>query len=287
MERSGPQGGRGLVSRSGCSRVRLAQRRSRVKWLCATTAPWALAVGLLVSFTAARQQRPEGGRQRRRPGSPRGLIGGTDLVPAVAASPADLGWLSPGRAGAARRRGLDAERARGPTRPSRARADRKAEARADPAVDRTRKGDPAGALLPTLSRRAGELRRPPRRAASRLVLDRDERLLPPTILMEGKVEGAGRRAGFRAVEAPELTTTRQATSIQSPAAAAAGSTGAAASATTPSVRRAVVLSSTTPAPADMTPVEIAAAPGLAAPRPTASAATDRRPRTTSAPATPT
>ena len=70
--------------------------------------------------------------------------------------------------------------------------------------------------------------------------------------------------GFEPWQAPELTTTRQATSIQSPAAAAAGSTGAAASATTPSVPRAVVLSSTTPAPADMTTRRDCRRPRLAA-----------------------
>ncbi|QFU18039.1 hypothetical protein GDR74_06210 [Microvirga thermotolerans] len=79
--------------------------------------------------------------------------------------------------------------------------------------------------------------------------------------MEGRLEGPEmEQRGFEPWQAPELTTTRQATSIQSPAAAAAGSTGAAASPTTPMVKRAVVLSSTTPAPADATPIEIAAAP---------------------------
>jgi hypothetical protein len=230
-----------------------------VKWLCATTAPWALAVGLLVSFTAAANNDPKAGVSAADRVAAR-LIGGTDLVPAVAASPADLGWLRPGAPAPLVGAGFDAERP-GADAPLPPRADRKAEAPADPAVDRTRKGDPAGALLPTLSRRAGELRDRLGGPASRLVLTRDERLLPPTILMEGRVEGPDPEdQGFEPWISPDLTTTRQTSSVQSPAAAAAGSTGAAASTTTPAVSRAVALSSTTPAPADMTPVEIAAAP---------------------------
>jgi spore germination cell wall hydrolase CwlJ-like protein len=112
-----------------------------------------------------------------------------------------------------------------------------------------------------LSRRAGEVRERLGPPGLRLVFARDERLLPPTILMEGPVEGPDmEEQGFEPWTSPELTTTRQTTSVQSPAAAAAGSTGAAASASTPSVSRALALSSATPAPADATPIEIAAAP---------------------------
>jgi spore germination cell wall hydrolase CwlJ-like protein len=126
-----------------------------------------------------------------------------------------------------------------------------------PSLDRSRKGNPAAALRPTLSRQAGDTLRNPE---SRLVLGRDERLLPPTVLMEGPLEGPERDQGFEPWSANDLTTTLQTTSVQSPAAAAAGSTGASASATTPSSSRAVVLSSTTPAPAEAIPVEIAAVP---------------------------
>jgi spore germination cell wall hydrolase CwlJ-like protein len=79
--------------------------------------------------------------------------------------------------------------------------------------------------------------------------------------MEGKVEGPdAEEQRFEPWISPDLTTTRQTSSVQSPAAAAAGSTGAASGTTTPTVSRAVALSSTTPAPADQTPIEIAAAP---------------------------
>ena len=89
----------------------------------------------------------------------------------------------------------------------------------------------------------------------------DERLLPPTVLMLGTLEAPDlEERGFEPWTGTEPTTTRQATSVQSPAAAAAGSTGAASGATTPSVTRAIALSSTTPGPAEAIPVEIAAAP---------------------------
>src|SRR3712207_6088479 len=41
--------------------VRLRNRRSRVRWICATAAPWALATGLLISFTASASNDPQSG----------------------------------------------------------------------------------------------------------------------------------------------------------------------------------------------------------------------------------
>jgi hypothetical protein len=147
------------------------------------------------------------------------------------------------------------------------RDEKKAQAGADPVVVRSTKGDPLVEPRSTLSRRAGEMRPMLGQAGTRLLFGQDERLLPPTILMEGKLEDPEPEQSFEPWDAPEYTTTRRSTSVQSPAAAAAGSTGAAASPTTPSVRRAVALSSTTPAPVDATPVEIAAAPvSLQSPR---------------------
>ena len=134
-----------------------------------------------------------------------------------------------------------------------------------PEVGRERKGDPLASLRPTLSRRARELRD----ATARLLFQTDERALPPTVIMLGPVQGADPET-MNALEpwrSDESTVTTRATSAQSPAAAAAGSTGSGRGSTTPSsggstpaVPRAVSLSSTTPAPADATPVEIAAAP---------------------------
>jgi spore germination cell wall hydrolase CwlJ-like protein len=239
--------------------VRLRNRRSRVRWICATTAPWALATGLLISFTASASNDIQSGVSFT-PRSTAALLAETTLVPPVDASrvlggdilrslprydlPHDLSDSAP------------------------LKADRKADAGSDPVVDRSLKGNPLVQPRSTLSRRAGEMRPMLEQAGgARLLFGQDERLLPPTVLMEGEIEGPEIEQVFEPWEAPVFTTTTQATSVQSPAAAAAGSTGAAASPTTPAVKRATVLSSATPAPLEATPVEIAAAPvSLQSPR---------------------
>ena len=235
--------------------MRLRNRRSRVRWICATAAPWALATGLLISFTASASNDPQTG---------------VSFAPRSAAALLVQGALVPG-ASAGERLALGRDILRTLPRydlPDESagdgaplKADRKADATGDPMVDRTLKGDPLVERRSTLSRRAGEMRPMLEQAgSSRLLFRQDERLLPPTILMEGKVEGPELEKGFEPWQAPELTTTQRAISVQSPAAAAAGSTGASASPTTPGVRRAIALSSTTPAPVEATPIEIAAAP---------------------------
>jgi spore germination cell wall hydrolase CwlJ-like protein len=228
-----------------------------VKWICATTAPWALAAGLLVSFTASASNDPQSGVSFATRSAVAYLTQG-GLIPPMASSAE--GKLDLGRdiLRTLPRYDLPGEA----TNASPLKDERKSGAgNAYPVVDRTLKGSPAVEQRSTLSRRAGEMRSTLGEAAgARLVFGRDERLLPPTVLMEGKLEAPEPEQNFEPWDAPEYTTTRQATSVQSPTAAAAGSTGAAASPTTPSVRRAVALSSTTPAPMEATPLEIAAAP---------------------------
>jgi spore germination cell wall hydrolase CwlJ-like protein len=147
------------------------------------------------------------------------------------------------------------------------RGDLKAGVAAYPAIDRTRKGDPIVALRPTLSRRGVDLRQAGN-AANRVLFGANERDLASP-LIPGGVESPDLAAepGFTPWHGPDPTMTRAATSIQSPTAAGAGSTGTArgtitpsAGGATPAVPRAVALSSTTPAPADAIPIEIAAAP---------------------------
>lgn len=229
-----------------------------MRWICATTAPWALAAGLLVSFTAAASNDVNSGFSFS-PRSPVTRLTEAGLVPPVGAA-ALAGKLDLSREilRTTHRYDLpeDATVQGAPPRP-----DMKTNAGSYPVVERTLKGARAAPNRVTLSDRARELHASLTPSGSRLLFSRNENLLPPTILMEGKLEAPEMEPqGFEPWQAPELTTTRQATSIQSPAAAAAGSTGAAASPTTPFVKRAVVLSSTTPAPADATPIEIAAAP---------------------------
>jgi spore germination cell wall hydrolase CwlJ-like protein len=244
-------------------RVRLRNRRSRVRWICATTAPWALAAGLLVSFTASASNDAQSGVSFATR-SAAAYLTETALVPPIPTS-AGRGRLDLGRdiLRTLPRYDLPDEASGG----SPLRSERKIDASAYPSVDRSLKGHPATELHATLSRRAWEMRSSLGQAGSRLVFGHDERLLPPAILMPGGPESPGmEQQGFEPWQAPEFTTTRQATSVQSPA-AAAGSTGTAASPTTPSVRRAVALSSATPAPIEATPIEIAAAPvSLQSPR---------------------
>lgn len=235
-----------------------------MKWICATTAPWALATGLLISFTASASNDLHSGVSFA-PRSATARLVDTALIPPTGAS------ITDGKLGIERdilrsmpRYDLPDEAAASTP----LKADRKADASADPIVDRSLKGNPLVAPHATLSRRAKQLRPTLNQVGSaRLLYSRDERLLPPTVLMEGQLEATDTEQVFEPWQAPEYTTTRQATSVQSPAAAAAGSTGAAASPTTPMVKRAITLSSATPAPVEATPIEIAAAPvSLQSPR---------------------
>lgn len=244
-------------------RVRFRHRRSRMKWICATAVPWALAGGLLVSFTASASNDTGLGVSAAARGAASSLIDLPNLVPHI---------LSP----SGQTIGLDLEstiirniprydlpdESVSSSADERPRPDRKPyPVRGYPEVRHEGKGDPLVQVRPTLSRLASTMRADLTPGSARLMLNHDERLLPPTVLMPGKLESPPlEQEGFEPWQAPELTTTRQATSIQSPAAAAAGSTGAAASTQTPGTSRAVALSSTTPAPVDSTPITIAAAP---------------------------
>jgi spore germination cell wall hydrolase CwlJ-like protein len=235
-----------------------------VKWICATTAPWALATGLLISFTASASNDLHSGVSFA-PRSTTARLIDTALVPPTGAH------IAGGRLGVERdilrslpRYDLPSEMA--DSEPLK--ADRKADAGADALIDRSMKGNPLVAPHATLSRRAKQLHSVLNQDGSaRLIYSRDEDLLPPTVLMEGQLEEFEMEQAFEPWQAPEYTTTQQATSVQSPVAAAAGSTGASASPTTPMVKRAITLSSATPAPVDATPMEIAAAPvSLQSPR---------------------
>jgi spore germination cell wall hydrolase CwlJ-like protein len=234
-----------------------------VRWICATTAPWALATGLLISFTASASNDIQAGVSFASRNAV-AYLNQAALIPPITASIAG-GRLDLGRdiLRSLPRYDLPGESANAVL----PKADRKANAGADPVVERSGKGDPVVARV-TLSLRASQMRSSLEQVGeSRLLFGQDERLLPPTILMEGEFETPEMEQAFEPWEAPEFTTTRQATSVQSPSAAAAGSTGASASPTTPMVKRAVTLSSATPAPMEATPIEIAAAPvSLQSPR---------------------
>lgn len=228
---------------------------ARTRWVCATVAPWVIAAGVLVSFTAVASNDPKAGIS----GSP-AYLSQRPLDAALversgrfaSAVLADLGhaiWADgPGNAAP--------------------HYEAKPGVEAEPAVRRDRKGSLALSRT-SFSRRGVELAESRIDVARHLAFVRDTRALPPTVLMPGAVEGPDWE-NSRSLEpwaGEDPTKTGSSSSVQSPAAAAAGSTGAArgpsrtsGQGTTPATGRAVALSSTTPAPTDATPLQIAAAP---------------------------
>lgn len=235
--------------------------RSNVRWACTAVVPWALAAGVLVSFTAVASNDPQAG---------------------ISAAPLSTALVPPGMGLIMPSASLSARLSPAAFDPSTTgslgtiedgsgllRSSAKTGADVEAAVARSRKGDPAVAMRPSLSRRGNEIHLAAVPAASQMLFGRDEAKLPPTILMQGPLVAPDWDAAS-ALEpwtGDDPTTTRNATSVQSPAAADAGSTGAVRdggrsgrNGGTPQVGRAVALSSTTPAPADATPLEIAGAP---------------------------
>ena len=98
------------------------------------------------------------------------------------------------------------------------RADLKAGVAGYPAVDRARKGDPIVNLRPTLSRRGTDLRRSGNAGASRMLFGANEHdLASPFIAGGADALDLSAEPGFTPWQGPDPTTTRQATSIQSPA----------------------------------------------------------------------
>lgn len=242
----------------------MAHRRSGLRWVFATTARWALGAGALVSFTAAAGYDPRTGASVIAQSAD---IGGTAaLVPSSAA----LGGFGPlyvpvddvVRRAALKFDGVqESELSPNVFGP---RSDLKSNAKTFPALDRSRKTSPLAGLRPSLSRRALEMRTG---SLSRLLYGRGEpTLAAPLVPGPAADPDLDSEPGFvRTFD--DKTTTVSATAAVSPAASASDPTGAGrlaaaalADGSTPSVPRAVALSSTTPAPADSTPIEIAAAP---------------------------
>ncbi|TNC15182.1 cell wall hydrolase [Methylobacterium terricola] len=217
-----------------------------MRWLGAAVAPWAVGLGVLVSFTASAGYETSLGSNavarlvpRGMPPLPeRGLITPVSLSQFSLAGPLRLA--------------LDAE----PLRP-----DLKADARTRPLAQRSHKGDAlvparvAGAA-PAASANAGWLGSTGPSIASTFTPG-TATWNPEAEAQEGFVPfaEAGGEAGTSSPAAGATAPTR--------GAAAGGQTAAKVrdigrEGSTPAVPRAVALSSTTPAPADATPVEIAA-----------------------------
>jgi len=240
-----------------------------MRWVCTAVTPWALGAGLLVSFTASAGHDLSPGASARRLNDVVLLTDSRGLIPRSSAqiSASPLLRLDGGMRQA--RLQFDPSDEVEPLAGLLPRSATKGEGGDFPAVDRSRKGDPAGALRPSFSRRGGELREAAAPTGDRLLFEASALSPQPGVLTPGLAGAAELDAepSFVPSVATDPTATGQAVSAQSPVAASSGSTGAArgavtgrADGATPAVSRAVALSSTTPAPADSTPIEIAAAP---------------------------
>jgi spore germination cell wall hydrolase CwlJ-like protein len=238
---------------------------SGFRWALATVAPWALAAGVLVSIAADAGVDATGGYEVVNPtrseriGQPASLVPGAGLS-LLGVAPR---FGSPGEGGLIETVRLpDPDLVAEPTPvPAQPRDQLKAGNEGFPSVDRSHKGDAVIALRPTVERPGLPV------AGSGLIQERPG--LPATVMLpaSGPVPGPEAVSRFEPEDSFEATTphafasksTGSATSELTAAARAAGSTTTGIG-STPSVPRAMALSSTTPAPADAIPVEIAAAP---------------------------
>ena len=229
-----------------------------------------MAAGLLVSFTATAGHDSQGFSTAALGTAAFGtaaLVSGP-LVPPVGLDDAPAGG-APGAGAQARLRfDLPVQReVEIPDQPPREHLKRRAGP--FPIVDRRQKGDPLVMLRPSFSRRGREVREMLQASGHRLTIGLGDEVLPPTVLLAGPLDAVDLESdpGFVPWRPEELTTTRQAAAASSPMAAASGTTAvmvqlrrSTSDGTTPVVTRAVVLSSTTPAPADATPIQVAAVP---------------------------
>jgi spore germination cell wall hydrolase CwlJ-like protein len=238
---------------------------SVLRWACATIAPWCLASGLLMSFTASAGIEPAGGGSRAiREASRHGLSyfvagpGTVDLAmligPDAALDRLRAPWLGAPSSDASEEGVIGV-----PPRP-----DLKRDASEFPSVERALKGDPLIQLRPAFGKRDRRDRdfiaaqfgpafqaRTDERAAFTLGDPWTDRLLAQNFsgwpIEDGATARAPRGAFTSAAEMASATVRAKLT--------AANPDGA-----TPTTPRAVRLSSTTPVPPDSTPIEIAAVP---------------------------
>jgi spore germination cell wall hydrolase CwlJ-like protein len=241
-------------------------------FVCATVAPWALATGMLVSFTATASQDADRG------------LSAVPFPPKSLALPEQRLLVPPARDLAAQTLGLPGlgfdhivTASLGAADPAPydptaegwpPKSDLKKSARGEyPEVVREHKGDPLVGLRPTLSRQGLSQRFARGSAANmRAIVFRDDEVAQPAaVLLQGTLDLGDAKSKFElwrdeaitlratAPVSPDSNTFRDLTyDPRRPPNAIDGGT--------PSVPRAVSLGSTTPAEADAMPVEIAAAP---------------------------
>ncbi len=242
---------------------------SRLQWACGTVAPWCLAAGLLVSFTADAGQDPASLQ-------PRPIVavrrGSESLTPSERTFMASTGSIAPRLPDGfiVRQASLivgepedlralpdeiDPRTVLKPETPQRF-----------PQIDRSHKGDPTVGLRPGFEAQWDGPGSRDARDTNRIIFSTDAVALPASAL--APIDGA-RPAGetvsrFRPWPQADASTTEPATGVASPHASVSTRTATAVeggklrtlTGATPAVPRAVALSSTTPAAADNIPIEI-------------------------------
>lgn len=240
----------------------MRRRRSGIIWAFATAAPWALAGGMLVSFTATAGQQTDITGISLSPVSRAMALTGADIVPGVTRATASMIGLPSldlrdSLRSAALTAQTDEEDGDMP------RDELKQQSSGWPQVVRSAKGDPLTSLPVTMSRsaQASMLGRGP---FSHALLSRDIELLPPTLLMQGTTEipTADEMWAMETISDEEAVAIRQALAPRTTPAyvRAQGVTILLGDGATPTTAAAEALASVTPVPAEIIPVEIAAAP---------------------------
>jgi spore germination cell wall hydrolase CwlJ-like protein len=215
---------------------RMARRRAHISWAASVIAPWCLAGGALVSFTAdAGQEVPSGAS--RAPKSTLAAVMPKDLVPSPHALTSTFGGaFGRGMLHEARLNLGAAEQIAPLPDEIEPRDDLKKNAKIFPEIDRRHKGDPLVGLRPTID---GALRHKGRSLAQ----------IRADFLTFGQ-DASDLAASF----APSLEDEGGASQTMRPSAAAERASQGA----TPRVPRAVALGSSTPYAADRTPIRVLA-----------------------------
>ncbi|QBR71039.1 cell wall hydrolase [Beijerinckiaceae bacterium] len=264
---------------------------SRIGWAAGAVAPWCLGMALAVSISADAGQEASSGASLA-PLSLRAQAAPALLVPpSIVSLGIDFNMFS-GKARKLLREaslsiGDDDEFKRLPDEIE-PRADVKHNAQIFPSVDRSHKGDPFVGLRPTFDSKLRELGGVAYLRAHDLIFHHDE--TGPTggfAFLDGDVAGPDSVASFESWPDGESPTTAHSIADASPRPESTPMTMRPAAVNerqiqgaTPATRRAVGLGSTTPAPADSTPIEVVALPsgrGLSAPAMSEAPASEARP----------
>lgn len=247
----------------------------RMGWAASAVAPWWLGAALAVSITADAGQDAAGGASLAPlPFRAAAAVPAVLIPPLASAAGGDYDRLvgEAGRVWREARLALgDADEFKRLPDEIEPRADLKRNARRFPILDRSRKGDPLVSLRPTFDSRLRDAGGLAALRAHDLMFNHDEAL--PTgsfAILDDEAGEPDSAAGFEPWPDGENPTTVHTGAGASPRQGAATVTMRPAAinerllqGATPPVRRAIALGSTTPAPADSTPIEVAAVVGAA------------------------